>query len=150
MLTLVWESRYRLMGYCGPGMGRVRSGYVMLATPINHHSAVMTEVIKTTGSTATACPASRHSPEADGMAAFPGLGVSAPAVRARSLAIRHRSRPADHRALPLSTSSKPARAVNGAVSRYSDSTSVRRPVRKRTLAPRRHQPRAAEGRDSVT
>jgi len=93
------------------------------------------------------------------------------APRARTLAIRQRSKSADHRAgartpaaagdppgnskpiipahRPPSISSRPAAAVTGAVSRYSDSTSVRRPRRKTNLAPGRHQLRTAKGNTSV-
>ena len=87
------------------------------------------------------------------------------------MAIRHRSRSANHRAgaraptagRDLWGRSKPtvrdaqatehqqqaAEAITGAVSRYSDSTSVRRPVRKTNLAPGRHRPPAATGNDSA-
>ena len=139
----------------------------------NHHSAVTTAVTRTTGSTATACATSSHSPGSD---AVISLGRGRPpsvafAARERTVAIRQRSRSANQRAgaraptagrglwgrskptaathRPPSTSSRPATAITGAVSRYSDSTRVRRPVRKTNLAPGRHRPPAATGNDSA-
>ena len=143
--------------------------------PTNHHSPVTTEVTRATGNTTTACATSSHSLRSDAAAAWSGPGrwpaPSAPAAGERTVAIRHRSRSANHRAgaralattrdprgnskpavathRPPSTSSRPAAAVTGAVSRYSESTSVRRPMRNTNLAPGRHQPRTAEGNDMV-
>ena len=100
-LRAMWDPGAADHGVLRPGVGWVRSGNVMAATPTNHHSAVTTEVIRTTGSTATACAASSHSPGPDGgcpSVSAAGPRSSAPAVSARSLAIRHRSRPADQRA----------------------------------------------------
>jgi hypothetical protein len=141
-LTAVWEPRYRAMGGCGPGTGWLRRGNVMVATAANHHSAVATEVIRTTGSTTTACATSSHRPESDAaISCCRGrwLVASAPRARGRTLAIRHRSRSANQRAgarppvtrrdppgsskpaapthKPPSTASRPAAANTGAVSR---------------------------------
>ena len=153
--------------------GAFRRGNVATATPRNHHRPVTTAVTRTTGSTATACATSSHSPGSNAVAAAFGLGRwPAPPVQGtgeRTLAIRHRSTLADHRASarasdtnpdppgtskptppahsPPITSSRPIVAVTGAVSRYSDSTSVRRPTRNTTLAAGRHRPRTARGND---
>jgi hypothetical protein len=170
---------YRVMGRSDPEYAYwlrrpARSAAVAAPSPMNHHSAVTTEVTRATGSTTTAYAASSHSPGSDAAAACFGLGrwpAPAPPAGEPTLAIRHRSRSANHRAgarapattgdppgntkpavathRPPNASSRPAAAITGAVSRYSDSASVRRPVRKRNLAPGRHRPWTAEANDSV-
>src|SRR3984893_13038068 len=152
-----------------------RRGNVAKARPTKHHSAVTTEVTRATGTTITAWAAPSNSPGSDAAGSYFGLGrclaPGAPVDGGRTLAIRHRStsgaprtgarapggtgdrprnsKPAIPAHRPPSTSSKPAAAVTGAVSRYSDSTSVRRPIRTRNLAPGHHRPRTAAGHGSV-
>jgi len=153
----------------------LRSSAVAAPRPTNHHSAVTTEVTSATGTTATACATPSHGAGSDAAGISFGLGrwlaPRAPVDGERTLAILHRSTSADHRTgarapggtgdlpgnsrptvpahRPPSTSSRPAAAVTGALSRYSDSTSVRRPTRTRNLAPGRHQPQTAAGNDPV-
>jgi hypothetical protein len=152
-------------------MLNARGANVAAPRPASHHSAVTVAVTRATGNTTTACATSSHNAGSEaaafpfGLGRFPATSVPAagPPAGERTVAIRHRSRPANQRAgarapattgdppgnshpnvpanRPPSTSTRPAAAITGAVSRYSDSTSVRRPARIRNLAPGRHRPR---------
>ena len=152
---------YRVIGRSVPtDVNCARRADVTVPSAANHQIAVTTAVTRATGSTTTVCAASSHSPGSDAVISF-GRGRPPAScgrtAREPTVAIRHRSRSANHRAgarapaagrdlsgrskptvathRPPSTSSRPTAAITGAVSRYSDSTRARFPVRKTNLAP---------------